>query len=245
MKNKITKRGVFAVSAKTIDERKPEVVALMQRYGMNVNVNDSKEKIDMAFLSLLPRSRSFRQDFAKIATPVAENVHSRVSKRLGDLTKANYKNYGGDDFFNIFGLEKKDPMADVMNIPSKGIRTSSNSAFSFQSPDGNTGVAGGLNAKRAKEKSGFGSWLTDVFDKDTTQNIINTGLGIYAYQKTGGTQGAPNPLNQGRADVAQGNAGTTGGNEPSSGGLGTGGIVAISLGAIALVGFGIYYATKK
>lgn len=65
MKNKITKRGVFAVSAKTIDERKPEVVALMQRYGMNVNVNDSKEKIDMAFLSLLPRSRSFRQDFAK------------------------------------------------------------------------------------------------------------------------------------------------------------------------------------
>ena len=233
MKNKITKRGVFAVSAKTIDERKPEVVALMQRYGMNVNVNDSKDKIDMAFLSLLPRSRSFRQDFAQLATPVAEKIHSK------------YKNYVGDDFFNIFGLEKKNPMADVMNIPSKGIGTSSNSAFSFQTPDGNTGVAGGLNAKRAKEKSGFGSWLTDVFDKDTTQNIINTGLGIYAYQKTGGTQGAPNPLNQGRADVAQGNAGTTGGNEPSSGGLGTGGIVAISLGAIALVGFGIYYATKK
>ena len=233
MKNKITKRGVFAVSAKTIDERKPEVVALMQRYGMNVNVNDSKEKIDMAFLSLLPRSRSFRQDFAQLATPVAEKIHSK------------YKNYVGDDFFNIFGLEKKNPMADVMNIPSKGSGTSSNSAFSFQTPDGNTGVAGGLNAKRAKEKSGFGSWLTDVFDKDTTQNIINTGLGIYAYQKTGGTQGTPNPLQQGRSDVAQGNAGTTGGNEPSKGGLGTGGIVAISLGAIALVGFGIYYATKK
>ena len=237
MKNKITKRGVFAISAKTIDERKPEVVALMQRYGMNVNVNDSKEKIDMAFLSLLPRSRSFRQDFAKIATPVAENVHSRVSKRLGDLTKANYKNYGGDDFFNIFGLEKKDPMADVMNIPSKGIGT-------MPAPIGG-GVAGGVLAKDSKAKSGFGSWLSDVFDKDTTQNIINTGLGIYAYQKTGGTQGTPNPLQQGRSDVAQGNAGTTGGNEPSSGGLGTGGIVAISLGAIALVGFGIYYATKK
>jgi hypothetical protein len=237
MKNKITKRGVFAISAKTIDERKPEVVALMQRYGMNVNVNDSKEKIDMAFLSLLPRSRSFRQDFAKIATPVAENVHSRVSKRLGDLTKANYKNYGGDDFFNIFGLEKKDPMADVMNIPSKGIGT-------MPAPIGG-GVAGGVLAKDSKAKSGFGSWLSDVFDKDTTQNIINTGLGIYAYQKTGGTQGTPNPLQQGRFDVAQGNAGTTGGNEPSSGGLGTGGIVAISLGAIVLVGFGIYYATKK
>jgi hypothetical protein len=225
MKNKITKRGVFAVSAKTIDERKPEVVALMQRYGMNVNVNDSKEKIDMAFLSLLPRSRSFRQDFAQLATPVAEKIHSK------------YKNYVGDDFFNIFGLEKKNPMADVMNIPSKGIGT-------MPAPIGG-GVAGGVLAKDSKAKSGFGSWLSDVFDKDTTQNIINTGLGIYAYQKTGGTQGTPNPLQQGRSDVAQGNAGTTGGNEPSKGGLGTGGIVAISLGAIALVGFGIYYATKK
>jgi len=223
MKNKITKRGLFAVSAKTIDERKPEVVALMKRYGMNVNVNDSKDKIDMAFLSLLPRSRSFRQDFAQLATPVAEKIHSK------------YKNYVGDDFFNIFGLEKKNPMADVMNIPSKGIST-------MPAPIGG-GVAGGVLAKDSKAKSGFGSWISDVFDKDTTQNIINTGLGIYAYQKTGGTQGA-NPIQQGRTDIQTG-AGTGSGNDTTSGGLGTGGIVAISLGAIALVGFGIYYATKK
>jgi hypothetical protein len=240
MKNKITKRGLFAISAKTIDERKPEVVALMKRYGMNVDVNDSKDKIDMAFLSLLPRSRSFRQDFAQLATPVAENVHSRAAKHLGDLAKANYKNYVGDDFFNIFGLEKKNPMADVMNIPSKGISTSSTTSEQLgKVMTGNTGVA------NPKTKSGFGSWISDVFDKDTTQNIINTGLGIYAYQKTGGTQGT-NPLQQGRTDVQTG-TGTGGGsgNDTTSSGLGTGGIVAISLGAIALVGFGIYYATKK
>jgi hypothetical protein len=222
MKHKITKRGVFAVSAKTIDERKPEVVALMQRYGMNVNVSDSKEKIDMAFLSLLPRSRAFRNDFAKLATPVAEKIQSA------------YKNYGGEDFFNIFGLEKKNPVDDVMNIPSKGI--------------GSTSIAAPKPAAKTKKSfgdTGFGSWLTDVFDKDTTQNIINTGLGIYAYQKTGGTQGQPNPLNQGRADV-QNQPLPSGQNQPSgSTGLGTGGIVAISLGALALVGFGIYYATKK
>ena len=240
MKNKITKRGLFAISAKTIDERKPEVVALMQRYGMNVNVNDSKEKIDMAFLSLLPRSRSFRQDFAQLATPVAENVHSRAAKRLGDLAKANYKNYVGDDFFNIFGLEKKNPVDDIMKIPSKGIGTSSNVSQQVgKAMTDNTGVAGG-----AKAKSGFGSWLTEVFDKDTTQNIINTGLGIYAYQKTGGTQGAPNPLQQGRADV-QGQTPPSQNLPSGSTGLGTGGIVAISLGALALVGFGIYFATKK
>jgi hypothetical protein len=197
----------------------------MQRYGMNVNVNDSKEKIDMAFLSLLPRSRSFRQDFAQLATPVAEKIHSK------------YKNYVGEDFFNIFGLEKKNPMADVMNIPSKGIGT-------MPAPIGG-GVAGGVLAKDSKAKSGFGSWISDVFDKDTTQNIINTGLGIYAYQKTGGTQGT-NPLQQGRTDVQQNvGTGSGSGNDTTSSGLGTGGIVAISLGAIALVGFGIYYATKK
>lgn len=236
MKNKITKRGLFAVSAKTIDERKPEVVALMKRYGMNVNENDSKDKIDMAFLSLLPRSRSFRQDFAQLATPVAEKIHSK------------YKNYVGDDFFNIFGLEKifggkKDNSAyDIMAIPSKGISTSSTASEQLgKVMTGNTGVA------NPKAKSGFGSWISDVFDKDTTQNIINTGLGIYAYQKTGGTQGS-NPLQQGRTDVqtvAGTGTGTGSGNDNTSGGLGTGGIVAISLGAIALVGFGIYYATKK
>jgi len=228
MKNKITKRGLFAVSAKTIDERKPEVVALMKRYGMNVNENDSKDKIDMAFLSLLPRSRSFRQDFAQLATPVAEKIHSK------------YKNYVGDDFFNIFGLEKKNPMADVMNIPSKGIGTSSTTSEQLgKVMQGNTGVA------NPKAKSAFGSWISDVFDKDTTQNIINTGLGIYAYQKTGGTQGT-NPLQQGRTDVQTGaGTGSGSGNENTGSGLGTGGIVAISLGAIALVGFGIYYATKK
>ena len=236
MKNKITKRGLFAVSAKTIDERKPEVVALMKRYGMNVNENDSKDKIDMAFLSLLPRSRSFRQDFAQLATPVAEKIHSK------------YKNYVGDDFFNIFGLEKifggkKDNSAyDIMAIPSKGISTSSTASEQLgKVMTGNTGVA------NPKAKSGFGSWISDVFDKDTTQNIINTGLGIYAYQKTGGTQGS-NPLQQARTDVqtiAGAGTGSGSGNDNTSGGLGTGGIVAISLGAIALVGFGIYYATKK
>ncbi len=230
MKNKITKRGLFAVSAKTIDERKPEVVALMKRYGMNVNENDSKDKIDMAFLSLLPRSRSFRQDFAQLATPVAEKIHSK------------YKNYVGEDFFNIFGLEKKNPVYDIMAIQPKGISTSSTVSQEVgKAMKDNTGVAG------TKTKSGFGSWISDVFDKDTTQNIINTGLGIYAYQKTGGTQGS-NPLQQGRTDVQTGAGTGTGsgsGNDNTSGGLGTGGIVAISLGAIALVGFGIYYATKK
>lgn len=222
MKQKITKRGLFAVSAKTIDEKKPEVVALMQRYGMNVNVSDSKEKIDMAFLSLLPRSRAFRKDFAKLATPVAEKIQSA------------YKNYGGEDFFNLFGLQKKNPVDDIMNIPSKGI--------------GSTSVTTAVTPTKTKKSfgdTGFGSWLTDVFDKDTTQNIINTGLGVYAYQKTAGTQGQPNPLNQGRADV-QNQPLPSGQNQPSgSTGLGTGGIVAISLGALALVGFGIYYATKK
>jgi hypothetical protein len=227
MKHKITQRGVFAVSAKTIDERKPEVVALMQRYGMNVNVNDSKGKIDMAFLSLLPRSRGFRKDFAALATPVAESMHNE------------YKNACGDCYANA----SSDPMKDIMNIPSKGIGTSSSLSIPSKTFDSNTGVAP-AKSKKAFSDTGFGSWLSDVFDKDTTQNIINTGLGIYAYQKTGGTQGA-NPLTQGRSDVQGQTPTPPAGEQGSSTGLGTGGIVVIALGALALVGFGIYYATKK
>jgi len=219
MKHKITQRGVFAVSAKTIDERKPEVVALMKRYGMNVNVNDSKDKIDMAFLSLLPRSRAFRKDFASLATPVAESMQKE------------YKNAGGDSYFNA----SSDPMKDIMNIPSKGIGSSTTIAAS-RTPE---------KSKKAFGDTGFGSWLSGVFDKDTTQNIINTGLGIYAYQKTGGTQGAPNPLNQGRADVQGQTPAPPADGQGSSSGLGTGGIVAISFGALALVGLAIYYATKN
>jgi hypothetical protein len=219
MKHKITQRGVFAVSAKTIDERKPEVVALMKRYGMNVNVNDSKDKIDMAFLSLLPRSRAFRKDFASLATPVAESMQKE------------YKNAGGDSYFNA----SSDPMKDIMNIPSKGIGSSTTIAAT-PTP---------AKSKKAFGDTGFGSWLSGVFDKDTTQNIINTGLGIYAYQKTGGTQGAPNPLNQGRADVQGQTPAPPADGQGSSSGLGTGGIVAISFGALALVGLAIYYATKN
>jgi hypothetical protein len=219
MKHKITQRGVFAVSAKTIDERKPEVVALMKRYGMNVNVNDSKDKIDMAFLSLLPRSRAFRKDFASLATPVAESMQKE------------YKNAGGDSYFNA----SSDPMKDIMNIPSKGIGFST-TIVAPPTP---------AKSKKAFGDTGFGSWLSGVFDKDTTQNIINTGLGIYAYQKTGGTQGAPNPLNQGRADVQGQTPAPPADGQGSSSGLGTGGIVAISFGALALVGLAIYYATKN
>ena len=173
----------------------------------------------MAFLSLLPRSRGFRKDFASLATPVAESMQKE------------YKNACGDCYANA----SSDPMKDIMNIPSKGIGSSTTIAAP-KTP---------AKSKKAFSDTGLGSWLSDVFDKDTTQNIINTGLGIYAYQKTGGTQGAPNPLNQGRSDV-QGQIPTPpAGEQGSSSGLGTGGIVAIALGALALVGFGIYYATKK
>jgi hypothetical protein len=186
---------------------------------MNVNVNDSKDKIDMAFLSLLPRSRAFRKDFASLATPVAESMQKE------------YKNAGGDSYFNA----SSDPMKDIMNIPSKGIG-SSTTIVAPPTP---------AKSKKAFGDTGFGSWLSGVFDKDTTQNIINTGLGIYAYQKTGGTQGAPNPLNQGRADVQGQTPAPPADGQGSSSGLGTGGIVAISFGALALVGLAIYYATKN
>lgn len=220
MKQNITKKGLFVVSAKTIDEKRPEVVALMQRYGMNVKESDDKKKIDMAFLSLLPKSKGFRKDFAKLATPVAKKIHQE------------YSNMGGYHGFvtelpSGKGLETKETKYTLGGLPT------------IEPPTGTTSTS-----KVVKERSGFGQWLSDTFDAATTQNIINTGLGVWAYQKTGRT------TTDGRSilDAARDEMGITPTDEGRRGarsGLTTTGIVLISVAAIGLIGFAIYKTMKK
>jgi hypothetical protein len=203
MKDKITKEGVFAVSAKTIDEKKPEVVALMQKYGMNVKESDDKKRIDRAFLALLPRSRAFRKDFSKLATPVAKEFHKEHSNMSG------YHNIGGP-------ANKSLSLTDV------------------QTTDTTT---------KTKTPSKFGSWLSEVFDASTTQNIINTGLGVWSYQKTGSSL-QPTILDTARVDTSTTPAPTDQGAQGAKSGLTTTGIVVISIAAVSLIGFAIYKATR-
>ena len=218
MKQDITKKGLFVISAKTIDEKRPQVVALMQRYGMNVSNSDDKKKIDMAFLSLLPKSKGFRKDFAKLATPVAEKIHKE------------YSNMGG-----YHGFTTELPSGKGLDI-----KTTTPSAFpTIESPSGTSSTS-----KVVKQRSGFGQWLSDTFDANTTQNIINTGLGIWSYQKTGSTT---SPSGNTILDAArqQSQPPMDEGSQGAKSGLTTTGIVLISVAAIGLIGFAFYKTMKK
>jgi len=92
MKQPISKSGVYAAASRTIQTRKPEVVALMQKYGMAVSETDSDGKIDKAFFALLPRSRGFRNDFSTLASEVASGM------AVGELSMTGYLNANGKDF---------------------------------------------------------------------------------------------------------------------------------------------------
>jgi hypothetical protein len=220
MKQNITKKGLFVVSAKTIDEKRPQVVALMQRYGMNVKESDGKKKIDMAFLSLLPKSKGFRKDFAKLATPVAEKIHKE------------YSNMGG-----YHGFTTELPSGKGLDI-----KTTAPSAFpTIEAPSGTSSTS-----KVVKEKSGFGQWLSDTFDAATTQNIINTGLGVWSYQKTGQTtSGGRSILDAARDEMGGTTTPMDEGKQGAKSGLTTTGIVLISVAAIGLIGFAVYKTMKK
>jgi hypothetical protein len=220
MKQKITKKGLFVVSAKTIDEKRPQVVALMQRYGMNVSNSDDKKKIDMAFLSLLPKSKGFRKDFAKLATPIAEKIHKEYSNMDG------YHGFTTEELPSGKGLDIKETSK---LIEGRGIVPPLNST---------------TTSKVVKQRSGFGQWLSDTFDANTTQNIINTGLGIWSYQKTGSTT---SPSGNTILDAArqQSQPPMDEGKQGAKSGLTTTGIVLISVAAIGLIGFAFYKTMKK
>ena len=170
MKQKITKRGLFAITAKTIDEKRPQVVALMQRYGMNVNANDSNEKIDATFLALIRTSRGFRKDFSKLAVGSAKKIQEKYSNMSGYLNETG--------------------KSTTTTIQGRGISSGSSTTSSTLQPVGQIDTTRKTTTTTTtnitKEKGKFGAWVGDVFDKDTMQNIINTGLGIWSYQKTGG-----------------------------------------------------------
>lgn len=225
MKQKITKQGLFTIAAKTIDEKRPQVVALMQRYGMNVSVNDSNEKIDATFLALIRTSRGFRKDFSRLAVSSAKDLQEQ------------YTNMSG--YLNETGSEKEKIKGRGLQVqPTKTDEGPAPGTIKIQTPTP-------TYTPKTKEKGKFGSWVGEVFDKDTMQNIINTGLGIWAYQKTGGgiSTGGANPIDQGRNEYKDGGQGGDSDKDKDKG-LGVGAIVGIVLVGVSLIGIVIYSISK-
>lgn len=230
MKEKITKRGLYAVSAKTLDENRAGAVALMNKYGVKVKPTDDQRKIDAAFMALLPRSKGFRKEFALLAVPHAAKMHKKHAEH------SNYIGMSGD-WSNAAANLPPSKGLDTIPVSTGGTKT--------LTLDTTTLKKGQPKAKTKKSfgDTAFGSWLGSVFTPEQTQGIINTGLNIYAFKQTGGNVGT-NPLDQGRQDYKtfDENAGDT---SKKSTGIGTTGIMLVSIASISLIGYGIYKMVKK
>jgi hypothetical protein len=226
MIKKFKKQGIFAITQKTIDKRRPEVVALMRSYGMSISESDPDKKLYKAFISLIPRSRGFRNDFSNLASEVAsEMTTSEVSVRENE-----YSNYIGDD------------------LKGRGISTSTSSNLQPSGTITTRGVSGsGTTTRKSFDETRVGQILSN----DSIKNLINTGLGVYAYRKTGGTLGQDNVLNSATvggggatsADVPVG-GGTNQKTKEEDTGMGVGTIVLIAVGGLALIG-GLLFIVNK
>jgi hypothetical protein len=125
--------------------------------------------------------------------------------------------------------DNSENFSNFMEMSGRGITTSS----TLKTPDP-IPVKNPLPNTSTKGTSAF----REAFDADTIKNIINTGLGIWA-ARSGTTASTTNDLQTGRETL-----GLQGQNQPTRG-IGTTGIVLISVGAIAAIGVLIYYLSKN
>jgi hypothetical protein len=134
---------------------------------------------------------------------------------------------------------------EFYNLDGRGITTTS--AGNLNPTGGVTvrGVSGSTTPKSFNQTT-----VGQILSNDSIKNLINTGLGVWAYKKTGGTMGTQDTLLN-SATVGGGTtaAAPVGGGSiqqptPTKDGMGVGTIVVIALTGVALVGAVIYFTTK-
>jgi hypothetical protein len=140
-------------------------------------------------------------------------------------------------------LSRFNDVSDEVNFSGAGLTSSSSNnppkaPAPIKSPaSGKSSTSNSTsNAPSKKSGSGIGSYFTPEF----VQGLLSTGLGIWAYSKTGKTpQEVQGNLDEGRNDPNY-NANN---NQPK--GLSTTGVVLISLGVITAIGVAVYFMRKK
>ena len=63
----LTDKEVYLVAVATIDKKKPEVIALINKYGIKLSPSADLKTIDSAFLTLTKQSANFRKEFSTLA----------------------------------------------------------------------------------------------------------------------------------------------------------------------------------
>lgn len=63
----LTDKEVYLVAVATIDKKKPEVIALINKYGVKLSPMADNKTIDSAFLTLAKTSNNFRKEFSDLS----------------------------------------------------------------------------------------------------------------------------------------------------------------------------------
>jgi hypothetical protein len=208
-------KDIESISVLTIDSRRPETIGLIKKHGINLPMNAPTKLVDKAFLSLAKQSDKFREDFSALAYDTSVSfTGSNEGNWFNDL-KTNFTGKNEGNFFNA-------------NAQGKPVGTT------------NPAISTAAASTEPTKKSGFLSYLSEVFTPDTTRDIINTSLNIWSVKQTGQNAATTqNNLDQARFDLQE-NGTTT-----ATQGMGVGTIILISVGALALIGGIIYFVRKK
>lgn len=101
---KLTDNEVLMVAVATMDKKKPEVISLINKYGIALPSNADQKSIDSAFISLSKTSDKFRSEFSQLAS------------------EATMSFTGNEGFFQANG--KSDPFGGVGALVGKESETS-------------------------------------------------------------------------------------------------------------------------
>jgi len=279
----IQSSNLYAITAKTIDTRPREVIALIRKNGVMIPDGASSKTIDKAFATLITKSKAFQEQFAQLATKTVMEGDATISfdgsvaqdgafsksnlsfdasvgedgsfgkssfsfdgslARDGAMPMSNFKDVSNEvNFEGTFPMSRFNDVSTEVNFSGAGLRTTPSAPPKAPTPITSTSKAPTTSTSKrpttstgGSKKSGIGSYFSPEF----VQSLLTTGLGVWAYSKTGQTpQQVQNNLDEGRNDPSYNQ------NNQQSKGLSTTGVVLISLGVITAIGVAVYYMRKK
>lgn len=155
--------------------------------------------------------------------------------RDGAMPMSNFKDVSNEvNFEGTFPMSRFDDVSTEVNFSGAGLGTTSSTPPKAPTPITSTSKPA-TSSTAGTKKLGLGSYFTPEF----VQSLLTTGLGVWAFSKTGQTpQQVQNNLDEGRNDPAYNQ-------NPPAKGLSTTGVVLISLGVITAIGVAVYYMRKK
>jgi len=157
--------------------------------------------------------------------------------RDGAMPMSNFKDVSNEvNFEGTFPMSRFNDVSTEVNFSGAGLGTSSSAP---KAPAPITSPSRPTSGSTPTKKSGLG--LGSYFTPEFVQSILTTGLGVWAFSKTGQTpQQVQNNLDEGRNDPSYNQN-----NPPPAKGLSTTGVVLISLGVITAIGVAVYFMRKK